>query len=312
MLARVANSLYWIGRYIERSEHLARYLKVEYFSLMDTPMIQNKEFILRSILMMYGVGVDAEDPVEEQDVLFKVGKDTENPSSLISNVYAARENARSVRYTISTELWEVINQYYHFVKDYPEDYYKTRGLYDYTVQAGKHCALVRSYLDHTLVHDDTWIFIELGIYLERSAQIIHILRSKLNDIAILTQHDANMPLRRYQLTITLKVLEGLDMHRRVFQQTQTKASVCEFLLSYPLFPRSTAYSLERVRSLLKKLSFSLDPDEPLMFKTGKLASHFRYLEVEEVMDDMNRFLNQALEQIFSLHDLIDQKYFQST
>ena len=312
MLARVANSLFWIGRYIERSEHLARYLKVEYLSLMDTPMMQNKPFIYRSILMMYGIDFDPEGPIEEETVLFKVGKDTSIPNSLLSTVYAARENARSVRYTISTELWEVINQYYLFVKDYPEADYKTRGLYDFTVQAAKHCALIRSYLDHTLVHDDIWVFIEMGIYLERSAQIIRILRSKLNDISILTEYGANIPLRRYQLTITLKVLEALDMHRRIFQKNQTEASVCAFLLSNPNFPRSMAYSLKRVQDLLGMLSFPADPHEPLMFQAGKLACHFRFLEVEEALAEGNAFFDRASAQIFSLNDLIEQKYFQSS
>lgn len=310
MLARVANSLYWTGRYIERSEHLARYLKVEYFSILDTPNSQNKDFILKSIQTMYGLKFDPEKPVNEQEVLVEVGMNPDNPNSLISTVFAARENARSIRYTISTELWEVINQYYLFIKEYSVDFYKTRGLYDFTVQVAKHCSIIRSYLDHTLIHDDIWIFIELGIHIERAAQIARILSSKLNDIEIITEDGSNIPLRRYQLTITLKVLEAFDMHRRTYRKPLTMGSVIEFLISNPAFPRSISFNIILINDLLSRLSFSYEVNDPLFFKAGKLSSHFRYLEYKEIRDDLQGFLSQSLAEIYSLHDLIEQKYFQ--
>lgn len=310
MLARVANSLYWTGRYIERSEHLARYLKVQYFSTLDAPMTQNKDFVLKSILNMYGIGVEVDELVDEQEVLVEVGLNAKNPASLISTVFAARENARSIRYTISAELWEVINQYYHFMKDYSPDFYKTRGLYDFTVGAAKHCSIIRSYLDHTLIHDDIWVFINVGIYLERAAQIVRIFRSKLHDIDVLSEDGNNQPLRRYQWTITLKVLEAFDMHRRTYRKPQMETSVYEFLLSNPAFPRSVAFNLGKINELLSYLSFSAPPKDPLFFKAGKLASHFRYLEAREIKNDLQGFLEEALEEIYALHSLIDQKYFQ--
>jgi uncharacterized alpha-E superfamily protein len=236
----------------------------------------------------------------------------DNPNSLLSTVFAARENARSVRYIISTELWEVINQYYLFVKEYSEDFYKTRGLYDFTGQAAKHCAIARSYVDHTLIHDDIWTFIELGTHIERAAQILRILRSKLHDIAVVTENGANIPLRRYQWTITLKVLEAFDMHRRTYRKPQTQHTVFEFLLSNPNFPRSIAYNLLRIHELLGNLSFSAEAKELLFFKAGKLSSHFRYLEVEDIMDDIQGFLDQSLSEIYSLHKLIEAKYFQTS
>lgn len=310
MLARVANSLYWTGRYIERSEHLARYLKVQYFSMLDAPMSQNKDFILRSIMTMYGLDFDPEEALDEPKVLIQLGLDTTHPSSLISTVFAARENARSVRYTISTELWEVINQYYLFLGEYPVDYYQSRGLYDFTVSAAKHCATVRSYLDHTLVHDDVWVFIELGIHLERAAQIARILKSKLHDIEVISGHGENIPLRRYQWTITLKVLEAFDMHRRVYRKAQTQASVVEFLTANDLFPRSIAYNLQRINELVRRLETVTEGKKSLRFKAGKLSSYFSYLEYSEIKDDLDGFLDQSLDEIYGLHTLIEQKYFQ--
>lgn len=310
MLSRVANSLYWTGRYVERSEHLARYLRVQYFSIMDTPMSQNKEFVLRSIMTMYGMEFDEDEVLDEKKVLMDLGLNQENPNSLISVVYAARENARSVRYTLSTELWQVVNQYYLYLKEYDVDHYLARGLYDLTIESGKHCSIIRSYLDHTLVHDDIWIFITLGIYLERAAQIVRILNSKLHDIEVLTEKSANIPLRRYQWTITLKVMEAFDMHRRVYRKPQTQQSVFEFLNSNTQFPRSVAYNLHQVHQLIAQLNQSTQSGEALLFKAGKLSSYFQFLEYGEVKDDLPGFLSQSLEKIYELHQMIEEEYFQ--
>lgn len=310
MLARVANSLYWTGRYTERSEHLARYLRVQYFSILDAPMSQNKDFILKSILTMYGIEFDPDQAVDEKKVLMEVGFSKDNGASILSTVAAARENARSLRYIISTELWEVINQYYLFVNNYSVDFYHTRGLYDFTLNVAKHCAIIRSYVDHTIIHDDIWVFINLGIYLERAAQIIRILSSKLHDIKVVTENGANIPLQQYQWTTTLKVLESFDMHRRVYRKTQNQKSTFEFLVTNPNFPRSIVYNLNQLNVLLSKLTFATKPGSNVHFKTGKLASHFFYLEYDEVKNELEEFLNKSLAKIYYLHELIEKEYLQ--
>ena len=310
MLSRVASSLYWLGRYVERSEHLARFLRVQYFSILDTPMSQNKEFVLRSILGMYGIE-NEEDTLDEKQILLQVGLDIKESASVISAVSMARENARSVRHVLSTELWEVINQYYHFVKEYNQEYYQTRGLYDFTSQLAKHCSIIRSYLDHTLIHDEIWLFVELGIYLERASQIVRILSNKLDDIEILGEKGDNTPLMRYQWTITLKVMEAFDMHRRVYRKPLNQRSVMEFLVSNPRFPRSIAYNLNRVHSLITQLNQMTKSGDEALFRSGKLSSRLQYLEYPEVKDNLSHFLSDALDKIYQLHELINKTYFNS-
>ncbi|MEL6276199.1 MAG: alpha-E domain-containing protein, partial [Bacteroidota bacterium] len=134
MLARIADSLYWTGRYIERSEHLARYLRVQYFSILDAPMLQSKEFTLQSILNMYGCEWETDKPVRETDVLRLVGMDYETTLSLRSTIRSARENARSLRHVISTELWESINSFYVFSDQMDPNYFATRGLHEFTTE----------------------------------------------------------------------------------------------------------------------------------------------------------------------------------
>lgn len=108
MLSRVANNLYWMGRYIERADHLARYSNANYFSTLDAPILKayDRSFVLESMLFMAGI-FDME-KVVERDVLFRIGLDQKNTNSILSNVTFARENARGARNVISTELWEAI------------------------------------------------------------------------------------------------------------------------------------------------------------------------------------------------------------
>ena len=309
MLARVANSLYWTGRYIERSEHLARYLRVQYFSMLDAPMTQNKDFILRSILNMYGIEQAPDDPVEEAEVLYKVGMDTDNPLSIRATVQAARENARSLRYLLSTELWEAINEFYLFSRDFDAGFFQTRGLHNYTSRTCRHCSVIRSLLDDTLLHDEIWLFLKMGMHLERAAQVIRILRSKLHDIAVITENGANIPLRQYQATITLKVLEGFDMHHRRYKKQLSPRTTVEFLIANPRFPRSITYNLRCVQETLSRLQEITPTSDGLLFRVGKLYNYFRYLEPEEVKDQLNDFLDESLRQVYGLHESIEQEYF---
>ena len=114
MLARVANNLFWMGRYIERSEHIARYLSVNYFSSLDAPneVSQSREFVLRSMLFV----ADEEELKEkkefnESDILFDIGLNSEKSYSILSAIKNVQQNANGARDLISTELYESINTF---------------------------------------------------------------------------------------------------------------------------------------------------------------------------------------------------------
>ncbi|MCU0446369.1 MAG: alpha-E domain-containing protein [Microscillaceae bacterium] len=311
MLARVANCLYWMGRYVERTEHLARYLNVQYFSTLDAPMSQNKDFVLRSIMNMAGIQYELDEPIIEEDVLVKVAFDTENSASIIAAVNAGRENARSIRSVISSELWESINKYYLFMQNYPIDVFKTQGLYDFCMQVIQHCAIIKSTVNSTLIHDDVYSCIMLGIHLERANQVTRILSNKLYDIEFLTLGEENHPIENYQYTITLKVLQAFDMSHRYYKAPPTRQSTCEFLIGNKYFTRSIGYNMEQVKEILKSLSQKkIVVQDSLEFKIGKLANYFKYVEYHEIADDLQGFLHRALDEIYKLHTLLEKEYMQ--
>ncbi|WP_116125068.1 alpha-E domain-containing protein [Lewinella sp. IMCC34183] len=312
MLARIASTLYWTGRYIERSEHLARYLRVQYFSMLDAPMSQSKDFILKSILNMYGSDFDEAGTLVETDVLRRVGMDYSVPTSIRSTVKSARENAGSVRHVISTELWEAVNSFYLYSDRTDPADFAMRGLYDYTFEVGRQCAIIRSRIHDTLLHDQAWVFVKLGIHLERVAQVIRIINSKLHDADVISDSggpNENKVLKLYQQTILLKVVEGFDMHRRAYQRRQTRRTTLEFLIGHPTFSRSIIYNLERVVGLLVSLHGREDVNDPAQFRAGKLHAYFRYLDYDAICERPIATLTEALGEVYALHDDIERIYF---
>jgi uncharacterized alpha-E superfamily protein len=123
--------------------------------------------------------MEAED---EKEVLFKIGLDSQNPNSIISIITVARENARGARNAISSDLWEAINKYYHLVNNYSVETYISTGFYDLTQIILEQTSIVQSKISGTLLHDEEWAIILVGMYIERVIQVIKIINSKLHDI----------------------------------------------------------------------------------------------------------------------------------
>lgn len=309
MLARIAESLYWTGRYIERSEHLARFLRVQYFSLQDAPESMNRRQTLQRVLEMYGMIKPEEKSMKEDDFLYQVAMDYSSELSLRSTIRAGRENARALRHVISTELWESINAFYLYSNGYDPKYFVSHGLYEYTMKVGENCAIIRSRIDDTLLQDQSWVLLKLGIHFERTLQILRILNNKLLDIFDLATKGANTPLRQFQGTIILKALEGFDMHRKHYREILTPDSTVAFLIAHPQFARSAAYNMMAVEKLLHRMDGFSSTRNPALFEAGKLHCYFRYLTYDDISDDMVGHLSKAMARVQALHQLIEDLYW---
>lgn len=260
MLARVANNLFWMGRYIERSEHISRYLNVNYFSSLDAPnlMSQDRQFVLRSMLFMVGEPVDdASRELIEEDVLFKIGLNPEFPYSIINNVKHARENGNSARDLISTELYESINKFYHYVLKYPPEVFVKNGLHDFTVNVSEMSAILRGKIRGTLLHDATYAIIMMGVNIERATQIIRMINAKYHDALSAQGSYGDKFSNSFEWTTLLKCAESYDMMRRFYKKTPTSISTLEFLILNPNCPRSVMNSLNQVFKHIKILDPSI-------------------------------------------------------
>jgi len=313
MLARVADNLFWMGRYIERSEHVARYLNVNYFSSLDAPNLksQDRQFVLRSMLFMVGDPEEDTDKfLKEEDVLYKIGLDPTYSASIINNIKFARENANSARDLISTELYEAINKFYHFVVNYPKDIFVKNGLHDFTTHVAEMTDILRGKIRGTLLHDATYAIISMGINIERATQITRMINAKFNDALLSQGGENNMFSKSFEWTTLLKCAEAYDMMRRFYKKTPTSISTLEFLILNPNCPRSVMNSLNQVNQHVK----ILNPEkrynkDSTAFLIGRVRSEYEFKYIEEIDQDIKSFIENILKSLVVISDKVDEEFF---
>jgi uncharacterized alpha-E superfamily protein len=309
MLSRVGNNLYWMGRYIERAEHLSRYSKVIYFSSLDAPILKeyDRNFVLESMLYMAGI-FDMEQ-IDEKEVLFKIGLDVQNPNSILSIITLARENARGVRNTISTELWEAVNKYYHLVNTYPVETYVTTGFYDLNQIIVDQTSIVREKISGTLLHDDEWAIIMVGMHIERVIQVIRIINSKLHDIYKIEQAGHPVNEMSFEWSTLLRCAEAFDMNRKYYRSTPNKEQVLEFLMLNPHCPRSICYALDGISRYFARLNNNEKHEQDsISYKIGKLCAQYNYLSFDEYKDDIYGLLNRTQDEVIEIGLELEKKY----
>ncbi len=313
MLARVANNLFWMGRYIERSEHLARYMHVNYFSSLDAPheLSRSRQFVLNSMLRMTGEAPSSEDEVlKEEEVLYKLALDPSNPYSIISNVKHTRENANSARDLISTELYESINKFYHFVLQYPVEYYIKKGLYDFSVNIIEMSSILRGRIRSTLLHDEVYAIILLGVNLERANQLIRIINAKYQDAMEARGSYGDTFSKSFEWTTLLKCLESYDMMRRHYKKTPTSLSTLEFLILNPNCPRSLMNCLNQIYGHVRVLdnSFRYNKDSTA-FLVGRVRSEYQYKYIEEIEGNIRQFIDGMLQNLADIGTKMENEFF---
>lgn len=308
MLARVADNLFWFGRYVERSEHLSRYLNIQYFSTLDAPFETQRELSLQSVMNMVGIPIEEENIFEEQ-ILVAVAMDENNPSSIRSSVFKARENARGARDLLSIELWNTVNKFYRFIHDYPEEYYKTRGLDDFTRRTIDNCAIIKSNIQNTLLHDQVWAIIKMGMHLERSIQVNRMILSKLNDVARLQEMKVIKTVESFQWATLLQSAEGYDMFRRIYSASPMKRQTLEFIVLNKMFPRSISYNITALQSYLRSINPSKNfQQNSIDWRVGRLSEELKYRVIDEFIEAPVEFLEKTLDQIYNLNNLLSKEY----
>ena len=313
MLARVANNLFWMGRYIERSEHIARYLNVNYFSSLDAPnqLSQSRQFVLRSMCFMVGdPELDDDKILLEENVLYKIGVDHNTPYSIINNVKLARENANSARDLISTELYEAINKFYHFILNYDSTYFVKNGLHDFTLNITEMTDILRGKIRGTLLHDPVYAIIMLGINMERATQIIRIINAKYNDALKSQGSYGDKFSKSFEWTTLLKCAESYDMMRRYYKKTPTSVSTLEFLILNPNCPRSIINSLNQVYRHIKVLDSTTNYNKnSTAFLIGKVRSEIQFKHIEEIECNIQTFIENILQNLSEISLKMENEFF---
>jgi uncharacterized alpha-E superfamily protein len=247
MLARVADSLYWIGRYIERAEHLSRLSDV----LLTATLDQNDAAVAVARLAMASVGdtdhhLDGRTPLEAVHAMVFERDDS---SSVATSIARARENARQVRDQITTETWERVNLLYlRVTSDSAErDFGQASSSFLHAIIADLH--LFKGAADATMSHGEGWGFLMLGVYLERAQLIARLLDACFGDKL------ENAPLGDHLAqTAVLRMACALEPYLRAYTADIQPRYLLEFLLFNEEFPRSIRFSTARIEEHLTRLS----------------------------------------------------------
>ena len=257
MLSRVAASLYWMGRYLERAENIARLLDVNIQLLIDFGSIDDQRIKEHWIPVLRSAG-DEElffqhyPKADSASVTEFMTFHRDNPNSVFSCVCAARENARQVRDQISMEMWEVLNEVYLFLqsKDAHEVWRDGPGAFYDQVKRFSH--LFQGLTDSTFSRTEGWEFIQFGKYLERADKTTRILDVKYH-ILLPRATDVGGAVDAAQWQAVLRSTSALEAYRRFYVTEILPRKVAEFLVLSESFPRSLRYCLGELEHSLARI-----------------------------------------------------------
>ncbi len=289
MLARVADSLYWLARYIERAENSARILDVNLQLTLDSehagpdaeaqywqPIIATLEDQKR-FQSLYAV--TSGDAVCEFVTFAR-----ENPNSIAGSVANARENARTVREYISSEMWERINGLYLWLNSAEARQLFAGSAIDFYRQVVDYSHQFHGTTDATLTHGEGWNFLQIGKHLERADACSRILDLKYH-ILLPGDEQVGGNVDTVQWQAVLKSCSALEAYRKIHPGQVTPWSVAEFILLHEDFPRSVRFCTERLDRALHHISGTdqghyANEAERL---SGRLCSDLRYAEISEIL-----------------------------
>jgi uncharacterized alpha-E superfamily protein len=302
-----------MGRYLERIEHTARYIKVHYYSELDAPLDNKQEFIFESILTMMDIDekkIKSQDNEKANQMLFIITHDETNPVSILSSITYARENARGARDSISSELWGSINRFYHFINSYSLKKLQKEDIHDICDRISEHCSIVNGNIDNTLLHNETWSLIRLGIHIERACQITRILYTKVNDVQLLEKQKLGKSIESYECVTMLKSVEAFDMGKIYYQGVPNMREALEFLILNKEFPKSIHYNLRHIHHAVKKITNKKNREHgAIEFKVGKLYRSYEYLTIDEIeAKSVSEFLSETQANLFHVAHELEQKY----
>jgi uncharacterized alpha-E superfamily protein len=283
LLSRVAESAYWMARYIERAENVARFLEVNHNLMLDLPHGFTGQW--QPIIDTTGDSAlfrKRNTVTDQQSVLQFLAFDLQYGNSIYSCIRAARENARSIRETISSEMWQQINKTYLLIAEESRRE-RQSSLVAFCQQVREACHLFTGVQDVTMSHNEAWHFIRMGTLLERADKTSRILDVKYF-ILLPAVADVGTPYDDVQWSAVLKSVSGFEMYRKRYGRIAPDRIV-EFLLLDGEFPRAIRYCISRADRSLRTITgtpagnFSCSSEQNL----GILRSEFDFARVEPIL-----------------------------
>lgn len=309
MLSRVADSLYWMSRYLERAEHTARLIDVNIQLRLDqSPESESANWLRLTEALQVPIAPD--ESVDPASIAETLTLDRTNPSSIVSCIAAARENLRHVREQCSSEMWEQLNRFYLDVRSTTPQ--ESSILHSHTlfraVQEGAN--LFHGITDSTMIHGEGWHYIQLGRFVERTDNLATFLGTHFKRLP--QPLDQAVESEEYLDWIgLLKSFTAFEAYCKTFSAELRPLRVAEFLLLNPDFPHSVRFSVGRVHAALTAIGDLTDrkADQAIRL-TGRLRAALSFSQIEEIMaSGANTYMTGIRKECWQAHTAIREVYF---
>jgi len=315
VISRVAESCFWLNRYVERVETLSRILSVNLVFQLDIAIAEAERW--RPFVVVTG---EEQDFLERTDASKLDDAETvqeyltwsdDNPSSLRSSLRFARENARTIRETISLEMWEVLNDLWVWINDRSARRMYRSDRHSFYLRLRNQCLLFHGAAQATMLHEDPFEFMRLGTALERAGQTARVLDIKYHSIGPTNAGDES-PVEAAHWIATLRYCSGAEPFVKREDQTFSGRSVAGFLLFDRTFPRSVLHNLVRARNFLGLVrpaggSSVGERSEALLDQTLR---EFDALDIDRVLDrGLHEVLTGVVETTAQICESVRSEFF---
>lgn len=296
MLSRIAESMFWIGRYVERAEDTARILDVQTQIMVEDPSV-DIDTACRTLLGVMGTEIPDE-RLTLESALYRLAFDTDEGTSISSAIGGARESARRARETLSTDLWEVINSTFRTVGSGRFRAMRTQDAFRWMRERA---AVINGTADATMSRDEGWQFLVLGRSLERADMTARLVATS-----------ALSPGPNSAWATTLRACGAYQSFLRTYRGLETDREAAEYLLLDRLFPRSVVHALTRAEQCLANLEASgqrvgfQDEAQRLL---GRARAELEYRSIADIVTDLPGEMERLQRTCAAASDAVTHRYF---
>ncbi|MEP3390721.1 MAG: alpha-E domain-containing protein [Reichenbachiella sp.] len=313
MLSRVADTTYWMSRYLERVENYARFMDVNFnLSLELHPDVSEQWKPLVQTTGDWELYESLHGEVDKKKVIYFLGFDSNNANSIFSCIRNARENARAIRPEITKDVWEKVNGLYYKVKDGIEKkVWEKKDPRKFFIEVKESCQLLAGIYDSTISRTEGWHFGKLGQLIERADKTSRVLDVKYH-MLLPDVKSVGTPTDLVQWSALLKSVSAYDMYRKKYGKLNP-SSICEFLIFDKNFPRAIMNCVEHAHESLQVVS---DKDDEQLNKADKqmgiFKAHLEYTDVAEVLNQgLHEFLDDTQIKLNNISTAIYETFFSS-
>jgi uncharacterized alpha-E superfamily protein len=308
MLSRVADTIYWLARYMDRTQAMLQVIRTHYQASQDSP----NEFSWRSLLYSYGGSLTLEEVAalewDTPRVLERLILDKNNLTSAYNSVLQARENARAVQDRITQEVWQSLNSFYHAIQE---------GEITAQLRFGDPLSGIDALMRHGLVfigavqstmpRDESYGYLNLGKLLERALQTADTLRMQWASLAAPSQPEAEIPQLRY----LVHALSGQELYLKTYRSDFSPGSVVQYVLHNPYFTNSLHSCLSRLTWYFERLKADSLPESHahVSFLIGRLLNQVKYTDVSaRDGQQLNDFLLHTRNELLQIAGALGRNY----